>query len=130
MNINYKYITTIVLTVGITLFISSLVNRKSNNYIESLSDSLAVRNKKIILLDSMSKVYDMEKNNTTLIINRLTHNTDSLKNIIFLNDSKINNSKTKIITLNKQYNEKINFINTWNSNNYNSFFSNYFKTRK
>jgi hypothetical protein len=129
MSINYKYVTTIILTIGVTLLVCNLFNGRMINNMDSLNDSLRVREKKIIALDSISKVLAIDKVNSVNVINKLTHNADSLKKIISKNDGKINNTKTKIIILNNQYNEKINSVNSWNSNNYSSFFADYFKGR-
>ncbi len=127
---NYAIILGILFIIGIcvTLHINMSNNYQKQNDI--LTDSIRSRNKELQILDSTSRLLNVKKDGVLVEINRITNNTDSLEKVILKNNGKIKNSATKISNLKKQSYEEINTIDSWSFNNYNSFFTNYFKDKQ
>lgn len=127
---NYVIILGILFIIGICVVLHINMSNTYQKQNDILTDSIRTRNNELKTLDSISQALHVKKDGVLVEINRLTNNTDSLEKVILLNNSKISNSAIKIKNLKKQSDEEINSIDSWSFNNYNSFFTKYFKDKQ
>ncbi len=126
---NYVIILGVLFIIGVCVVLHINMSNNYQKQNDILTDSIRARNKELQILDSTSRLLNVKKDCVLVEINRITRNTDSLENVISINNGKIKNSATKITNLKKQSYEEINTIDSWSFNNYNSFFTNYFKDK-
>jgi hypothetical protein len=127
---NYVIILGVLFIIGVCVVLHINMSNNYQKQNDILTDSIRARNKELQILDSTSRLLNVKKDYVLVEINRITRNTDSLENVISINNGKIKNSATKITNLKKQSYEEINTIDSWSFNNYNSFFTNYFKDKQ
>jgi hypothetical protein len=127
---NYVIILGVLFIIGVCVVLHINMSNNYQKQNDILTDSIRARNKELQILDSTSRLLNVKKDCVLVEINRITRNTDSLENVISINNGKIKNSATKITNLKKQSYEEINTIDSWSFNNYNSFFTNYFKDKQ
>lgn len=127
---NYVIILGILFIIGICVVLHINMSNTYQKQNDILTDSIRTRNNELKTLDSISQALHVKKDGVLVEINRLANNTDSLEKVILLNNGKISNSVIKIKNLKKQSDEEINSIDSWSFNNYNSFFTKYFKDKQ
>lgn len=128
---NYAVVLGILLVIGLVVYLTVDISPKpTSDKDKILMDSIKNREREILMLDSVSKILNVKKDGVIVEINRITKNTDSLELVLSKNKGKIHTSISKIKNLKKQSDEEINSIDSWDFNNYNSFFTNYFKDKQ